>query len=238
MEVHHPHHPTHKKRWTEYLLEFLMLFLAVFLGFVAENIREHRIESKKEKEYIHSLATDVKKDIAQIDSIRTGNLATQQLCDSLLALLQGKEIVSNSYPAFLLAVRISGFNDFVPNDGTIEQLKSSGALRLIRNKNVVDKMMDYYKTGELVRIHQTTMNSYLLKMGDGLEIFNFPRLMNTKGVIAIPLLGHTEKDISNEYLYVLRWKLLMRVLSDDYFVNAKAKGKDLLNEIEQVYHIE
>ena len=40
MEVHHPHHVTHKKKWGEYLLEFLMLFLAVFLGFLAENWRE------------------------------------------------------------------------------------------------------------------------------------------------------------------------------------------------------
>ena len=24
MEVHHSHHPTHKKKWTEYLLEFFM----------------------------------------------------------------------------------------------------------------------------------------------------------------------------------------------------------------------
>ncbi len=29
MEVHHPHHPTHKKKWSEYLIEFLMLFAAV-----------------------------------------------------------------------------------------------------------------------------------------------------------------------------------------------------------------
>jgi len=45
MEVHkHPHHVTHKKKWTEYLLEFFMLFLAVFLGFVADNIRENSVE--------------------------------------------------------------------------------------------------------------------------------------------------------------------------------------------------
>jgi hypothetical protein len=25
MEVHHPHHPSHKKKWSEYLLEFAML---------------------------------------------------------------------------------------------------------------------------------------------------------------------------------------------------------------------
>jgi hypothetical protein len=42
MEVHkHPHHVAHKKKWSEYLLEFFMLFLAVFLGFIAENVREH-----------------------------------------------------------------------------------------------------------------------------------------------------------------------------------------------------
>lgn len=40
MEVHHPHHPTHKKRWSEYIIEFVMLFAAVTLGFFAENIRE------------------------------------------------------------------------------------------------------------------------------------------------------------------------------------------------------
>jgi hypothetical protein len=34
MEVHHPHHPAHKKNWSEYLLEFVMLFTAVTLGFV------------------------------------------------------------------------------------------------------------------------------------------------------------------------------------------------------------
>lgn len=237
MEVHHPHHPAHKKKWTEYLLEFLMLFLAVFLGFVAENIREHRVENKREEEYMQSLVADVKRDIAQMDSIRVSNLHTQQLCDSFLTLLQGKEIIANSYPAFSIAVAISGFNDFVPNDGTIQQLKSSGGLRLIKNKKVIDKLMDYYKTGELIRIHQSTMNSYLLQMADKMEIFNFPRLMLTKGNTAIPLLNSSEKDISNEYLYVLRWKLLLKVLSNEYFETEKAKGEDLLNTIKQEYHL-
>ena len=40
MEVHHPHHSDHQKKWSELLLEFFMLFLAVTLGFFAENIRE------------------------------------------------------------------------------------------------------------------------------------------------------------------------------------------------------
>lgn len=237
MEVHHPHHPTHKKKWTEYLLEFLMLFLAVFLGFVAENLREHQAENKMEKEYIHSLATDVKRDIVQIDSIQVGNLNTQQLCDSFLTLLQDKEVISNSYHAFTIAAAISGFMDFVPNDGTIQQLKSSGGLRVIKNKEVREKMMDYYKTGELIKIHQSAMNSYLLQMGETMDIFNIPQLMLTKGNAAVPLLSHTEKEISKEYLYILRWKLLLKVLSNAYFETEKTKGEYLLHVIQEEYHL-
>ncbi|MEY3920804.1 MAG: hypothetical protein RL634_565, partial [Bacteroidota bacterium] len=36
--------PTHKKNWSEYIIEFVMLFTAVTLGFFAENIREHLAE--------------------------------------------------------------------------------------------------------------------------------------------------------------------------------------------------
>jgi len=66
MEVHHPHHPTHKKKWSEYILEFLMLFLAVFLGFLAENTREHIAERKKEKYLIRMLKQDLIKDTANL----------------------------------------------------------------------------------------------------------------------------------------------------------------------------
>jgi len=33
--------------WDEYLLEGLMIFVAVTLGYGAENIREHYVETKK-----------------------------------------------------------------------------------------------------------------------------------------------------------------------------------------------
>src|SRR6476659_2694983 len=53
MEVHHHPDIHHKpKKWKEYFLEFLMIFLAVTLGFIAENIREHRVEKDRELEFI------------------------------------------------------------------------------------------------------------------------------------------------------------------------------------------
>ena len=49
MEVH-AHSHTERKKWHHYFWEFFMLFLAVTLGFLVENMREHILDRKKEKD--------------------------------------------------------------------------------------------------------------------------------------------------------------------------------------------
>ena len=237
MEVQkHPHHVTHKKQLKEYLLEFFMLFLAVFLGFVAENIREHRVETMREKEYVFSLVRDIKKDMTLIDSLNLEYSATRSRCDTLLTQLMGKEILSDSYSAFRRWGTIAGFNEFVPNDGTIDQLKSSGALRLIKKKEVVDKMIDYYKTVQLIRIHESVMNTFFLEQTNRHNLFDVPRLISSKGQFPVPVLSKDEKEISSFYLYIMQWKGFLNILSADYFATAKTKGKDLLESVNNLYH--
>src|SRR2546430_948566 len=68
IHLHPDSHRDHKKKWTEYLLEFFMLFLAVFLGFLAENWREHIAETSREKEYVGSFIEDLKLDTASINA--------------------------------------------------------------------------------------------------------------------------------------------------------------------------
>ena len=63
MEVHaHTHTPdSHReKKWTHYLWEFLMLFLAVFCGFLAENLRENRVEHKRTLLYANQFLEEIK----------------------------------------------------------------------------------------------------------------------------------------------------------------------------------
>ena len=67
MEVH-AHTHTARKKWIHYFWEFLMLFLAVFCGFLAENIREHKIEQHRAKEFSRSLVEDLQNDTAAINS--------------------------------------------------------------------------------------------------------------------------------------------------------------------------
>jgi hypothetical protein len=58
MEVHHKAHVP--KNLKEYFLEGLMIFFAVTMGFLAESLREHIIESEREEAFMHSMWGDLK----------------------------------------------------------------------------------------------------------------------------------------------------------------------------------
>lgn len=88
MEVHHPHHPTHKKKWSEYLLEFFMLFFAVTLGFFAENIREGISEKHKKQETLEAVAKDFEKDVLQLNFHRDFDLNKIKICDSIETIIE------------------------------------------------------------------------------------------------------------------------------------------------------
>ena len=78
MEVHHPHHPTHKKKWSEYIIEFVMLFAAVTLGFLAENLREHQIMNHRVEQnkiaILKDLQTQMRSAAGKLDFERAAEL--------------------------------------------------------------------------------------------------------------------------------------------------------------------
>ncbi|MBC7873637.1 MAG: hypothetical protein H7Y01_06565 [Ferruginibacter sp.] len=142
MEVHHHSHSARKK-WTHYLWEFLMLFLAVFCGFLAENQREHYVEHQREKQYMRSLVADLQTDTANIRQANTWFEKISSACDTLMR--NYEQFMGNASPEthrsfqFILA----GYPDFVYTDRTIQQLKNSGGLRLVRDHDVSDSIVAY-----------------------------------------------------------------------------------------------
>jgi hypothetical protein len=141
MEVHHHSH-TEGKRLKHYLFEFFMLFLAVFCGFLAENWREHIVESKKEKQYIISLIRDVELDIESLKQSMNAREKYIVYYDSLVLLLK-KTDKSNMNDIYYYSRFLIRMNQFNYHDRTIAQLKSSGSLRLIRNKQAADSITIY-----------------------------------------------------------------------------------------------
>jgi len=142
MEVH-AHTHTERKKWTHYLWEFLMLFLAVFCGFLAENQREHFIEQRREKQYIKSFIEDLKSDTAGYSrQIRT-RTGIQNRADSLIILLLSPERNKHLDSIYVRVEQVGRGNLFAYNDRTIQQLKNSGGMRLIRSQAASDSIMNY-----------------------------------------------------------------------------------------------
>jgi hypothetical protein len=150
MEVHHHAH-TPRKKWTHYFWEFLMLFLAVFCGFLAENQREHFIEHKREKQYIKSFIEDLKSDTGNYNRQIRFRTISQQRAESLIILLLSPERNKHDDSIYVCVERVGRGTLFLYNDRTIQQLKNSGGMRLIRSQVASDLIMQY---DQLVRSMQ------------------------------------------------------------------------------------
>lgn len=141
MEVHHPHHPTHKKNWKEYTTEFIMLFAAVSLGFLAENIREQYVEKERAHELIARFSVDVKNNVYFLDSLLTFNHNMEYQMDSaMIELYNSKEEFDLNF--FFNNVK-PAFPRFLSKNDTYEQMKSSGSLRYIKDVELLNMMIDY-----------------------------------------------------------------------------------------------
>ena len=237
METHayHLHRAPGKKIW-HYFFEFLMLFLAVFCGFIAENWREQLREHRREKEFIHSIVEDIKSDtlqsnrtILQLKIIRSG-------IDSVLILLSSPEIFDKSNDAYRLWTKNLGLEVFVSNDRTIQQLKNSGELRLIRNKAVSDRIMKYDQTLKKYYTQSNLMYSAVLDVTDYSQLFDFISLDKNKN-IPVPLTEKGKKSLNQAYSHLQLWNRgLIGLIS--WLEEVNEEGTRLVIFIQKEYHLE
>ena len=144
MEVHHHSH-TSRKQWTHYFWEFLMLFLAVFCGFLAEYQLEHKIEKDREKQFIKQLYRDIKFDTTSLSAVIQNRKKKAKLLDTLSTLLVSGNLENKSDDLYYFGRYATRFYDvrFIPNDGTLQQLKNAGNMRLIHKSSSAVAIIQY-----------------------------------------------------------------------------------------------
>ncbi|HEV8079334.1 MAG TPA: hypothetical protein VGP43_01375 [Chitinophagaceae bacterium] len=142
MEVHHHGHVHENKKWKEYFFQFLMLFLAVFLGFLAEYQLEHVVENNREKQFMVSLVKDLENDTLQLSNLKTIRTNNITLIDSGLSYFAVNPTDYIPYKK-LRYLSPGTLRNFYQNSGTLDQLKNSGGMRLIRKRNIVDSIAAY-----------------------------------------------------------------------------------------------
>ena len=143
MEVHqHTHTP--RRKWTHYFWEFFMLFLAITLGFFVENQREHYIEAQREKKYMRNLVHDLARDTVNYNTSIALRLERERQAHQLITMLYSSDRNKFLADLYYFARQMPRMNTiFYSTDATMNQLKNSGALRLIKTAEVADSIVSY-----------------------------------------------------------------------------------------------
>ena len=129
-----------------------MLFLAVTLGFLVENIREHSVEKKREKQYIRSLIADLKDDNKNINHEIIAQGKRTDMMDSMITVLNDQSRIHGNEGSLYYWARVSPRLSSLPvNTRTFEQLKNSGNFRLIEKIETSNRIMAYYEDIPSVR---------------------------------------------------------------------------------------
>ena len=207
MEVH-THSHTERKKWTHYFWEFFMLFLAVLSGYIAEYNLEQNIERHREKEYMISLIKDLQNDTTGINNAVKDELERIALADSIMILFEKKDFKNNTGALYYIGGMLGFRVFFNPNDGTIQQLKYAGGLRLIQKRNVVDSIQKYSNlVRDLLRL-QELEESHLVEYRSVMDKIFYASVFNTmfasKNAINIkqldinpPLVSEDKKNIND-----------------------------------------
>lgn len=210
MEVHHHPDLHHKpKKIKEYFLEFIMIFLAVTLGFFAENIREHIVDKTHEKQYLHSFYEDLQADEENLPRL-INTIETQQIqpADSLFTLLPSITVhtpATSVYYSLRAIIRQQAVKIFVTSR-TIEQIKNSGEMRLIDNKQIVDSLVDYYDFINYIDYLQQPLLQYKYKLKE-----DFPSVLKFSDYNAVA-------DSSGEIMFYPEKKLYL-ASADPFVIN-------------------
>jgi hypothetical protein len=174
MEVHHhPHIPTHAKPWKEYLLEGLMIFVAVTLGYGAENIREHYVETKKAIISAKNLYVDV-----TYDSIgyarNTINRSRQDSCFEIINAFYNNNTLDKEIPSVYAAHGyITRRMLYQMNTLALDEVKSSGTLKFLESDELKAAIQRYASFGSGLKLREQREFSYIDRMLDPISTKNF-----------------------------------------------------------------
>jgi hypothetical protein len=255
MEVHHHPDLSHvSKSWKRYLLEGLMIFVAVTLGFFAEQLREHFVEKKHEREYALSLYNDLKTDTAVLKRTFREKAWIRDKYESALVILENPSNTENHGYVYYAERYLTNNDVFTSQDITYQQLKNSGGFRYFRNIGLYKKLADYYNlysryqaldgpfADNDLRNQLTSLESGLFDLKQLNSLDNpvptsFYDLVLNPGTRNFTPLNKNEKEWHQLYQHIANAKL--RSSNSIVFLNwLLSLSSELISELKREYRLE
>jgi hypothetical protein len=145
-------HMSMRLNWRLLLGEFVVIVVGVLMALWVDQLREARANAELEVEYLRSLVIDLEADLAQFDSTEAWMRRSENAAATVLALYEGSP-PTDDVADLVAAVETAGWQYFPSiTRNTIDDLRATGNLRLIRDPALRRAIASYYATVENVSI--------------------------------------------------------------------------------------
>jgi hypothetical protein len=127
-----------------YLAEFVVVFVGVVLAFAVDNFREARNDRAVGDQYLSAFRQDLTADLQMLQDQQNARQAQLRNARTLLVFFAGRPIdparFFEAYWPVLFELRT------IPNRNTMDEVLSSGSLRLIRDPKIRAGLLSLYAT--------------------------------------------------------------------------------------------
>jgi hypothetical protein len=236
---------TSKRKWTSYIKEFFMIFFAITLGFYADNLREEHNNKKTELVYMQNLLEDLKTDTSIYDDYAKNNVIIYALIDSLVVNLNKPERKLHvNKLAYWGRIMTAKWFQVHPIERTYDQMKSTGHLRLIRNRKVAEGVSYYYNSlyrlesyNEVGMIWAADYAKALGKIFDGEVLLKIIKERKEQDAGSSALLTE-DRIILNELMTSAGYFYGALILAENIAKERNIAAKELINLIQKEYKLE
>lgn len=246
IEVHH-HPKVEKKRVKEYLMEGLFIFIAVSLGFIADNIREHFSNKEIEKRNMELIADNLRGDIENIKKNIRYNEEKVKILDTLISYKGIKNVDSIYSQRFSYLVTKSIYNPtFFSNTAAIDQMKFSGSLRLVKNKEILSGIYKYESMNEHIATNREGINDDDDRLVENISTFlDMQNLAKSRGIhfletnqiISNKQLLNNQQNIFKFFNQAIMRKSILEIIWLPQMREQQKNAEELVKLLEQEYDI-
>lgn len=134
-----------QQNWSVVFIELLVVIVGLVLAFQVDRWWEERADRAREQDYITRLASEVTEDLGLLEHAIELAEVRQGFGDLLLAVMKDPETAHEAPGMFLAAVAQAAFT-YTPSltTHTFEDLRSTGAMALIRSADIRRALYNYY----------------------------------------------------------------------------------------------
>ena len=132
------------RRYLSYAVgELVLVVFGILIALQINNWNEERIEQRQIADYAHALIKDMERDLVMIEVIKAEIDVLINKIDTLAAYIENRPIEEFRNIDLYYLMRAPFYRPYAWNRTALEQIKSSGALRQMKNQELAEKISAY-----------------------------------------------------------------------------------------------